>query len=444
MRFVALAIILMSFPIFVAMLNRYRDRRDLALFAIGVMTFAFGTLQIDAALVSWALWPGYSRGISVSPVDTLCWALLLTRRARTGMVPLSGLLVLYLLPATLSIAVSAVPMASLFVPWQTLRLIIMFWAVAGEVQQRPGALPNLIKGLAVGLLVQGCIVLGQKFQGVAQPAGTASHRNMIGMTVELAIFPMLAAALEGQRSKLVYAGVLSGLMIIALGGSRGAMAIAAIGVVLVFIISMIRRPTPRKGKLLGLAALAAAVIVPVALATLSDRFGDSGLVTVEEERDAFERAARAMADDHPLGVGANTYVTVSNTQGYAEKAGVIWNAGSRSAPVHNAYLLARAETGWLGNIVLILMMAVPFVVGLRIAFNDRKSPFIGVAVGASVAAAMAAVHNNFEWVWFVEDIQRVYFLNLAIIAACVMAERQNRRAARRARIAQRNGLQIAE
>lgn len=443
MRFVALALILLSFPLFVALLNRYRDRRDTALFAIGLMTFAFGTLQIDAAFVSWPMWAGIARGILLSPLDTLCWALLLTRKRPTGYVPLTGLLLFYLLPATLSIAVSAVPMASAFVPWQTLRLIVMFWAVAGELQQRPSALPSLMKGLAVGLMVQAGFVLVQKMNGVGQPPGTGSHRNMTGMVVELAIIPLLAAALEGQRSKLVYAGILSGLIVIALGGSRGAMAVVALGVVLLFVVSLIRRPTKHKSKLLGLAVLAGAVIVPLGFATLNDRFGEGGFVTVEEERDAFERAARAMADDNPLGVGANTYVTVSNLQGYAERAGVIWNAGSRSAPVHNAYLLARAETGWLGNIVVILMVAVPLFVGLRVAFGDRKSPFLGVAAGASVVVVMAAVHNNFEWVWFIEEIQRVYFLNLAIIAAAAMTMRERRREARRARRLQREHAPVA-
>lgn len=443
MRFVALAFILLSFPVFVALLNTYRDRRDLALFAIGVMTFAFGALQIDAALISWPLWPGIARGMLLSPLDTLCWALLLTRRSRLGYVPMLGLLILYLVPATLSVVASTVPVATLFVPWQTLRLIVMFVAVAGEVQ-RPGALRSLLGGLSVGLIVQAGFVIEQKLSGSVQAGGTASHQNVLGMMVEMAIVPLLAAVLEGQRSKLTYLGILAGLIIIAGGGSRGAMAVAAAGIVLVFVISLIRRPTAHKGKMLGLACLAGAVIVPLGLGTLEDRFGERSVITAETEREAFGRAARAMADDHPLGVGANNYVTVSNLQGYAQRAGVIWNVGSRSAPVHNAYLLARAETGWFGNGVVVLMMAVPLLMGLRAAFADRKSPLLGVAVGASVAAIMAAVHNNFEYAWFLEEIQRIYFLNLAIIAACLMTLRENKREARRARIARNRELQAAE
>jgi len=142
-----------------------------------------------------------------------------------------------------------------------------------------------------------------------------------------------------------------------------------------------------------------------------------------------------MAEDHPLGVGANTYVTVSNVQGYAQRAGVVWNKGSRSAPVHNAYLLARAETGWLGNIMLIAMLVIPLVAGLRIAFSERSSPLGGVALGSSVAALMVMLHSNYEYAWLLEEPQRVYFLNTAIIAAASVALRQARREARKAKIA---------
>lgn len=442
MRFVALALILLSFPVFLALLNRYPGRRDIALFAIGVMTFCFGTLQIDAAFVSWPVWPGTAKGILISPIDTLCWALLLTRRERVGQLPMLWLLILYLAPATLSIAVSSVPIASAFVPLQTLRLILMFAAVAGEVR-RPGALKRLLEGLALGLIVQAGFVIEQKLRGVVEAGGTAEHRNVLGVIIELAIVPMLAAVLEGQRSKLIYAGIIAGLIAIAGGGSRGAMAVVSCGVILVIFISLIRRPTGRKGKVLGTAFLAALVVVPLGLATLNDRFGGRGVVTEETERAAFGRAARAMAADHPLGVGANNYVSVSNIQGYAARAGVNWTSGSRGAPVHNAYLLSRAETGWFGNVVLILMLAVPLVAGLRCAFADRKSPFIGVAVGASTAAAMAIVHNNFEYAFLSEGAQRVYFLNMAIIAACIMTVRQQRREERRARISRRDELQPA-
>jgi hypothetical protein len=60
-----------------------------------------------------------------------------------------------------------------------------------------------------------------------------------------------------------------------------------------------------------------------------------------------------MSADHWLGVGANNFVSVNNTGGYAARAGMDWGPATRSKPAHNAYLVARAETGWLGEIALI-------------------------------------------------------------------------------------------
>src|SRR5690606_5787443 len=113
--------------------------------------------------------------------------------------------------------------------------------------------------------------------------------------------------LEGDRRPLTSAGLMAGLIIIAGGGSRGAMAIVAIALVVLVLLSLARRFTQQKLKVLGFGILALAVVVPVGLNTLTARFGDTPFTAEEDQRAAFERAARAMAADHPLGVGANLF-----------------------------------------------------------------------------------------------------------------------------------------
>lgn len=442
MRFVALFLILLSLPLLVAYLKNRQDRRDTVLFGAGLLTFFFNDLQVDAAIMTWPTWPGIAKGILISPIDTICWALILTRGGARNRVPFIGLTLICMMPAIISSVVSAVPMATLFVPLQTLRLLVMFVAIAGELY-RPTALRSLLMGLSGGLLVQAGFVIEQKLQGMVQAKGAASHQNMLGLMAHMTVVPLLAAVLEGQRSKLIYAGIIAGLIVIVGGGSRASMGITAAGLVLVLIVSVARRMTPRKGKMLAVAMLAALVAVPLGLGTLEDRFGEHSMITAEDERAAFDRAAEAMAADHLLGVGANNYVTVSNLEGYAQRAGVIWNQGSRAAPVHNAYLLARAETGWLGNLALLLMFTIPIVVGFRVGFRERKSPLGGVALGSGVAALMAALHSNYEYAWFLEEPQRVYFLNMAIIAAASVALTKAQREARTARIARKRELQAA-
>jgi hypothetical protein len=416
MRFVALAVIILSLPAFIAFLGQNQARRDMALIALGLLCFTAGAIQTDAALISWAQWQGTVKGMIISPIDTLALALILTRSNRGGFSAFAALLLVFMVPILMSIAVSASPMASSFTLFQMFRMLLVFVAVSGELV-RPSAIRSLLIGLSIGMMVQAGFVIYQKLSGVVQASGTMPHQNILGLMIELTVLPLMAAVLEGEKSKIIYGGIVGGMLATAGGGSRGTMAFLAVGIVLLLILSLARKGSPRKFKMLGGAALGAAVFIPLSIATLEDRFQGESFVFEETQREAFERSATAMAADHPLGVGANAYVIVSNLEGYADEAGVAWNAGNRAAPVHNAYKLARAETGWLGEITLIALLVAPMLVGIRLAFKERKSVFGGIALGSGVAMFALIIHNNFEYAWFVEHPQRLFFINIAIIAA---------------------------
>jgi hypothetical protein len=176
-------------------------------------------------------------------------------------------------------------------------------------------------------------------------------------------------------------------------------------------------------KVLGFGVLALAVAVPIGLNTLTERFGDTPFTAEEDQRAAFERAARAMAADHPLGVGANLFVSVNNLQGYADRAGVAWNFANRSAPVHNAYLLARAETGWIGEIAFAALFLIPTLSAVYLSFAERRSFGNGVVLGSGIAIAAVGIHNLFEFVAHTYDPLVLLVVNLAIVAGHIRAKR---------------------
>ena len=422
MRFVALALIVLSFPLFVAWLRSRPHRRHHALTALAFMLFLAGQLQIDAALITWPMWQGTSRGIVISPADTLALALIVTRRSGINRLVFLPVLGLYFGLMVLSVMSSGVPMASVFSCFQILRVVLLFVALGGEMA-RPRSLQSLLTGLSLGLLLQAGYVISQKLSGVVQAAGTMGHQNLLGMVTELAVIPLVAALLEGDRRFITSAGVVAGLIIVAAGGSRATMGIVVLALVVLAILSLARLPTDRKMKVLGMGVLAMAVIVPFGLGTLRDRFGDATFVTEEEQRAAFERSARAMSADHPLGVGANLFVSVNNMQGYAKRAGVAWNQANRAAPVHNAYLLARAETGRAGEIAFALLFLVPAIAGFAFAFADRRSPAPGIVLGSGVAIAAVAVHNFYEYVAYTYQPQALLVTNMAIIAGLIRAKK---------------------
>ena len=240
--------------------------------------------------------------------------------------------------------------------------------------------------------------------------------------------PLLALLLAGNKNKLVILGVLFALIAIALGASRGTVGFAGIGLVILLALSMARQITPHKWKIVGLSVLALTIVVPLSLNTLSLRFGDSQFeITLDGEREAFERAASNMWSDHPMGVGANQYVVVANSEGYSERAGVIWNFGSRAAHVHNMYLLAAAETGWIGLITLVLLFGWSITSGLTFAYRYRRDPRGDVVLGASVAILVAALHSGYEWIFVTYQAQYMFAISLGMIAGLIRQVRREMR-----------------
>lgn len=427
MRYAALLIIFLSLPILIVTIGRDRKRRDRAVLAAGVLMFCTGALELSAALIVWPAWQGLSKGIILSLLDTIAFSLIFTRHKRLNKTRFLPLILIFTAPIVLSVAFAPEKQAAMFVVAQMAQMTVFFVALSGELQ-RPSALRSLLVGLSIGLTIQAGYVVFQKVSGAIQAAGTMPHQNILGMIVELTALPLLAAVLEGEKSKLVYAGLLSSLIIIAGGGSRGTILYFAIGAAILIGLSLARNNTARKWRIVGMGAVACSVAVPMAMATLNDRFGEKSVTTQETARAAFESAAAEMASDHPLGVGANNFVSVNNLGGYAARSGLDWAPALRSKPAHNAFLVARAETGWAGEMALILLLGGIVWGGLRAGFQMKKVPFFGVSLGCSAGIFAAALHSSYEYAILTADVQRFLFTDAAIISACMLLMAQTARA----------------
>lgn len=419
MRFVGLLIIFLSFPIFVSFLKSYPEKRIWAYFAIGFLPFVMGWLNLDVAIINYAGWPGHTKGLVVTILDSLALAIVVTSAGPLKKLPLFGVLLAYFGAALLSTAFSDQLVTSSFYPFQFARAILLFVAVA-YIMRDPRAIHWLAYGLAAGAIFQGLITIEQRLSGAVQATGTMGHQNLLGFMLHFVTLPLMALLLAGKTHKLIVFGVLFALIAVALGASRGTVGFAAIGLVVLLALSMARHMTTHKWKILGLATLAFVILVPLTISTFERRFGDSVSDSgSERERQAFESAASNMWGDHPMGVGANQYVIVANTQGYSQRAGVIWNFGSRSAHVHHMYLLAAAETGWLGLLTLIGLFGWAVVRGMAFAFSNRRDARADVVLGASVAVLAAALHSFYEWIFVTYQVQYVFAISLGIIAGMI-------------------------
>lgn len=419
MRWIGLAIVLLSIPFFTAYFRVNQKNRGIGVMWAVVFIFCTGPLQVSASLVAWPEWQGISKGMILSLTDSIIISLLLSSKSRKIEFPYAGLFIPYILAVIISLTGAAVPMASSFVVFQLFQMLLLYIVLSKELQ-RPNALQGLYKGLSIGLLIQACFVVAQKFGGTVQASGTMGHQNILGMMVELTAIPLIIAVMEGERNKLIHAGIVAGALVLAGGGSRGAIGFFTLGLVVAFLMSFWRKSTMRKTRVIGLAGLAAAISLPVGAATLEDRFGDTPITAQEEQRDAFERAAVAMAKDHILGVGSNNFVPANNLGGYATRAGLDTSQFNRSKPVHNAWLLARAESGWGGQIALIFMFGGLVSLGIITASRCRSFPQVGLVVGPASAILAISFHNNFEYAWHMIDTQRLFFVCAALIASSAM------------------------
>ncbi|MBW8295320.1 O-antigen ligase family protein [Sphingopyxis sp.] len=409
----------MAIPLAVAWLKSKPSQRKWAYFAVGVLPFTISALNLDASLISWPAWSGYAKGLIITLLDSLALALVIVSRAPARRLPFLALLIAYLVAAGLSMGFSTVPMSTSFYVFQLMRVVILFMAVASFAGQT-GALRWLAMGLATGAIFQVVVTIDQKFSGAAQAAGTMGHQNLLGLMLHCVTLPLLAFLLAGERRKIFMLGVLAALVAVAFGASRGAVGFVGIGMAILFFLSIVRKPTAHKWKMAGLAVLALAVVTPVVIASFGDRYElrpDSE--GSNEERISFEAAAKAMWSDHPMGVGANQYILIANVSGYSERAGVIWNFESRSAPVHNMYLLIAAETGWPGLITFVMLIIWSILRGLAFAFGNRTDPRGEIVLGASVAILVLALHGLYEWVFVTFYAQYVFAISLGIIAGII-------------------------
>src|SRR5208282_6154782 len=246
--------------------------------------------------------------------------------------------------------------------WQLARMFLVYAAVAKGCSTDRRVVPALLTGMAIGLSFEACNAIWQRFAlGILQPGGSFGHENFLGLVSHFVVFPWVALLYAGEHGWRPVIGPLAGLVVAVLTVSRATVGLAAGGYVGLFGLSVLRKWTPRKAVLMVGGVVALGVLAPIVVASFEKRFGP-GPRDSYDERAAFARAAEMIIADNPFGIGANSYVVIANTENYNFKAGVAQVIGSDSANVHNIYLLVTAESGYIGLVTFVLMLAQPLIV----------------------------------------------------------------------------------
>jgi hypothetical protein len=372
-------------------------------------------------LISEETYRGDSRGIEITTVDLLVLALYVaqTRRGRAAPSGRRFLFarLLYFAAVLASMTASPDVLRSIYSVWKLTRMYFAFSVLATafvEMDLVWGAL----QGLAFGVVWQGAIALYQKYAlHMVRVTGAQSHPNSLAMLVNF-IAPVAFALLlsgAGTRVTLLVFGLAGACDVFSL--SRGGMMMFALGAVLVAVVSLRRGVTPRKVRILSGMGVAGVAGLAWSAKTIIQRFTEAPKES-ELAQKLFNMAARAMADDHPFGIGINMYSYVLSHAGYADRFHI--DPGDRDGIAHHIYWLTAAETGYVGLAAYLILLGTVYVAAVRAACERtlRGDIALGIVVGLTVTY----MQGTAEWIGRQTTMAYCFWLFAAMIAASRTAE----------------------
>lgn len=421
LKFVVLVIALLAaFPLSLLLRSSHGFTR-MFWTAFGMLPFFAAALPMfDVALITWAGdWIGFVYSLEITIVDIFALAALLSFAPGGGSIPAwcKLPLLLYVGAAALSMLQATQPLAAAFGVWQFARMFLIMMVVA-RLCLEPKRAIDILNGMALGMGAHLIAVLYQRYGlHLPQAHGLFIHQNTLGMAAHLVLFPHLALLLygyTGARKQLLT--ILGTILVVLFTASRAAVGFSAVGMALLYSVLALAGLTGRKMLFVSLAVMGLVAVAPVAMSSFDQRFEASPLTEDQyDERAAFNRAATFIAEDYPWGIGVNHYVQIARDYGYSERAGVWPSEGNRNNIVHNAYLLAAAETGYLGLIAFCLMLAVPLVTAFHTGWRFRATGEGNLLLGFGVALLVVYVHSFYEWVIFAKEIQYLLFMTMGMI-----------------------------
>jgi O-antigen ligase len=400
--------------------NRLRSnpRNRLWLFALAAfLPFVTRYEHYFMAIINWG-WPGYVNGGELSYLDLLALAIYLSLPNSKDRLPFLLCMTFYLFATMLSVVEAFYPMAALFYVLQLARVFFLYAVVYRGICADPQVVDAVLTGMGGGLLLEAALATWQRFgQGLIHASGTFSGQNQLGLASHFTIIPFFALMLGGRRGWLPPAVVAAGLIVEVMTTSRGAILFGGLGLATVYVLSALRRWSSRKAQVLLAGVAAAAVFVPLAASSLAQRFGGDSQVNFAEdnERLLFKEAAADMLSDHPMGVGANHFNFVANTQGYFNRVGEEWGPG-RASNVHNVYWLVAAETGYLGLVAFVCLLLRPMYVAFASGLRHIGDPRGDLLLGLGVALLVVYLHNFEEWIFIQFDVEYQFALVIGLVA----------------------------
>jgi O-antigen ligase len=419
MKWIVLALFLMTVPLLAAWLRSNPRKAYYIWGLLGFLPFVLGPWHLQIAPFATPMWSGYVKGWEISLLDVVALAVILAGRGeRWPRLALILPLAMYVIAVVFAVTQAKFGTLAMSYVIQLLRVVLVYLAVARVVVSDRGT-QAVLTGLIMGLALQAGYALWARMGGALQTGGTLGHQNLLGFVSHMVMMPAFAMVLAGRWQRTGLFGVFAGAIVVILTASRATIVFSGIGLALTLLVSLVIRMSGRKALVGLVGVLFLAISFPIANLSLERRFeAQKGASFFKEdtEREAFKKAAFAMLAAKPLGVGPNHYVFIANTEGYSARAGVHWGTGSRSASVHNSYLLVATETGYFGLFAFIILLLSAIWTAIASAVRYRSQNGSEIFVGLGCGLVVMAIHALYEYMFVAYSAQYIFAILLGLIA----------------------------
>jgi hypothetical protein len=319
---------------------------------------------------------------------------------------------LYLGAALASLTATPELLRALFSVWKIVRMYFYFVALEGAFAELTLA-RAFLDGLGAGVLWQGVLALQQKYiYHAVRVLGSQSHPNSLAMLVNLIAPSAFSLMLGGQGRRWAGGVVAVAAMCNVFSLCRGGMMMFVLSSSVVAAASMVRRPTAHKVKVLSWIVAGGALALLKSMDTIINRFVNAPKES-ELARKLFNQAAKAMAEEHPFGVGINMYSFVLDHGGYADRFTI--EPGDRNGIAHHIYWLTSAELGYVGVAAYVLVLLSVLVAAARLALRKGVEGELGVGILAGLS--ITYLQGFAEWIARQTTMSYAFWGLAAIVAA---------------------------
>ena len=422
MKLVVIAAAVIAFVVLGRWARKSPQARTALIFALGFLPFTELVERASLNVLSHEWYRGDARGFEVTIVDLVAIGLFFALPKARWPMPYKRLALAWLGIATISVAFAWEPLYAGFGAWRVARVTFIGAVVARACEDR-AVPPILLRGLAWGVVAQLAYAIhGRYVLGHFQVSGSFAHQNSLAMAVNLVAPTFLALLLaKGKPKWLLALALLSSVVCVVFSLSRGGLFMFPVALGLVYVGSLIRRPSVAKIRAGAVALVVVLAIGIKSFDTIMERFLYAPEASAEG-RERFEQAASNIWGDHSFGVGMNNFSHVLHGP-YAEA--VQLPEVDHGGIVHHVYWLTLAETGLAGLLVYLALVLYPIWVGLRWFHRHRTDVRGDVILGITAGLIVTAAQGVLEWLARQTVMSYLVWIAMALLLALVRQLRED-------------------